>query len=466
MGMTKKTANAPGQADMKQDQVGLSEATASGQDTPAQGKADAEENGPRGGGPGKGGGLGPIKAQKLREQVRAAEAMTRHLQRQLDEQPAYPVARPATLKRRHWGILVSFVICVLLPLVLVVYYLWAIAEDQYVSTSGFVVRSQDATAASEALGGLAQLVGDGTASDSDVLYAFIQSQEIVEVVEREVGLRAHFSAHWPGDWAFALWPDATLEDLTDYWQRILGISYESGSGLMEVEASAYDPETAQAITRAIIAASQDRINALNEQARDDAMRYARADLDDAVAQLKAAREALTQFRTRTRILDPQADIQGRMGVMHNLQQQLAEALVEYDLLRGSLNSDDPRLKTAEKTIDVIRERIDIERQTFASDNTETGGLGENYPSLISEYERLTVDQQYAEQVYRASLATLEVARDEATRQSRYLATYIKPTLPESSQYPDRPVMAGIAGLLLLLVWSIFVLVYYSIRDRS
>ncbi len=135
-------------------------------------------------------------------------------------------------------------------------------------------------------------------------------------------------------------------------------------------------------------------------------------------------------------------------------------------IAGSLSEDDPRLTTAEKTINVIRERIDIERQTFTSSNTDTGAVGQDYPSLLSEFERLTVELQYAEATYRAALTAMEVARDEATRQSRYLATYIKPTLPESSEYPNRPIMAGLAGLLLLLVWSICVLVYYSIRDRS
>jgi capsular polysaccharide transport system permease protein len=408
------------------------------------------------------------KLKQLRRRAKAAEAAALNMQQQIEDQPAFPVARPARMRRRHWGILLSFVLFVLAPLCAVIFYLMTIAEDQYVSTAGFVVRSQETSGSSEMLRGLGGLLTGGTtASDSDVLYAFIQSQEIVDVVEKQVGLREHFSTHWPKDWAFALRPEASLEDLTNYWQRILGISYEPGSGLIEVRASAYDPQTAQAITSAIVNASQDRVNALNEQAREDAMRYALADLDEALERLKEAREAMTQFRTRTRIVDPSADIQGRMGVMNNLQQQLATALVEFDLMRASLNPDDPRLRTAERTITVIRERIDIERQSFASsDNTETGAVGEDYPSLISEFERLSVDQDYAEQAYRAALTALEVARDEASRQSRYLATYIKPSLAESSTYPNRPILIGLAGLMLVMVWAIFVLIYYSIRDRS
>ena len=377
-----------------------------------------------------------------------------------------PIASPARMKRRHWGLVASFVLLVLAPLAATIFYLWTYATDQYLSTTGFTVRSQESGGATEILGGLAQFAGGTVASDSDILYEFIQSQEMVEAVDAKVDLRAHFSPRWPEDWAFALWPDASTEDLVWYWHRIIGISYDSGTGLTEVTVVAFDPETAQAITTEIVNQSQDRINALNAQAREDAMRYAVADLEEAVARLKTAREALTRFRTRTRIVDPESDIQGRMGVMNSLQQQLAEALIEYDLLRGTASDNDPRVTKAQQRIDVIRARIQSERQTFTSDNTDTVAVGEDYPTLISEYESLTVDLAYAEETYRAALTALQVARDDAARQSRYLATYIKPTLAHDSEYPKRFVLAGLAGLFLLLAWSIMTLIYYSIRDRS
>lgn len=377
-----------------------------------------------------------------------------------------PIAGPARMRQRHWGLLSSFLLMVVIPLAAVAYYLWSHAEDQYASTAGFTVRSQESGGATELLGGLAQFSGGTTASDSDILYEFIQSQEMVELVDGIVDLRAHYSGAWPRDWAFALWPDATVEDLVWYWQRILGISFDSATGLIEVQVQAFDAATAQAITRAIVNESQDRINALNNQAREDAMRYARSDLDQSVARLKEAREALTRFRTRTKIVDPEADIQGRMGVMNNLQQQLAEALIEYDLLRGTTNSNDPRLTKALQRIDVIRERIMIERQTFTSDNTDTGAVGEDYPTLIAEFESLTVDREYAEQTYRAALTALELARADAARQSRYLATYIRPTLATEPEYPQRGVLTALTALFLLLVWSIGALIFYSIRDRS
>jgi len=377
-----------------------------------------------------------------------------------------PIARPAQMKRRHWGLMFSFLLFVLGPLGGIVFYLWTYAQDQYISTTGFTVRSQESGGATELLGGLAQFAGGTTASDSDILYEFIQSQEMVEAVDARLDLRAHYSRPWPEDWAFAIWPDASVEDLIWYWQRIVGISYDSGTGLIEVQALGFDPEMAQKITTEIVRESQDRLNALNSQARNDAMRYANADLEDAVAQLKSAREALTRFRTRTNIVDPAADIQARLGVMTNLQQKLAEALIEHDLLLTTTKANDPRLTQARRRIDVIRDRIVIERQTFTSANTETGAVGEDYPKLISEFEALNVDLDYAQEAYHAALTARGVARDDVARQSRYLATYIKPTRPQSSGYPERFIVSGLMGMFLLLVWSILMLVYYSVRDRS
>lgn len=377
-----------------------------------------------------------------------------------------PVAGPAMLKKRHWGLITSFLFLAVIPFIATVAYLFTVAEDQYHSMAGFTVRSQEQAGANELLGGLADFAGASTASDSDILYEFIQSQEMMLSVNQEIDLRAHYSQYWPNDWAFSIWEDATQEDLIWYWNRMVGVSFDSSTGLIEVQVKAFDPDTAREISREIVSISQERINELNLQAREDAMRYAQDDLRESVETLKNARQAITEFRTQSQIVDPETDIQTRMGVMTSLQQQLASTLVEYDLLRGTSSDNDPRIREAQKRIDVIRDRIAIERRNFASSSTETGGVSQDYPSLISEFERLTVDREYAEEAYFAALTALESARDEANRQSRYLATYIKPTLAESSEYPQRLTLSGLAGLFLLLFWSILALVYYSIRDRS
>lgn len=372
----------------------------------------------------------------------------------------------ARFRRRHFGLILSFVIVVVIPLSVVAFYLWAVAEDQYSSLTGFTVRQEEGGGASELLGGLAALTGASGSSDGDILYEFILSQALIQEIENNVGLRAHYSAYWREDPVFALRPDASIEDLEQYWSRIVRVAYDRGSGLMEMQVQAFEPDMARAIARETLRLSQNMINGLNEQAREDAMRYARIDLEEGLERLKRAREALTTFRSTNQIVDPDSDIQGRMGVMNNLQQQLAQALIDLDLLAGTTAEGDPRQRQAQRLIEVIRARIAGEREQLSSSGTQAGGTGDDYPALIAEYEGLVVDREFAEENYRATLAALDLARANASRQSRYLATYIEPTLAQTSEYPRRGIIAGLTMMFLMLGWSIMALVYYSIRDRS
>lgn len=375
------------------------------------------------------------------------------------------LADPAHMKRHHWGLIGGALALIVVPLILAAWYLFAVAEDQYASTTAFTVRQEEGASASDLLGGLNLFAGAGGSSDTDILFEYIQSQKLVEDIDARLDLRGHYEQHWDTDKVFSLWPDADTEDLVWFWKRVLRISYDQSAGMIELEVRAFDPDYAQAVASEIVAESQAMINDLSSAARTDATRYAEADLEEALDRLKVAREALTDFRTRSQIVDPEADIQARMGVMTNLQQQLAEALIEFDILRGTSNGSDPRIEQAGRRIDVIRDRIASEREAFSQGADDVGALAQDYPSLIAEFERLTVDREYAEQTYRAALTALDAARAKASRLSRYLATFIEPTLAQSAEYPQRYLLVTLAAVFLLLTWAILALVFYSVRDR-
>ncbi|MCA0922785.1 sugar transporter [Pseudooceanicola nanhaiensis] len=374
-----------------------------------------------------------------------------------------PLADRASFHRRHWGLLLSFFLVVIVPLTAAATYLYGVSLDRYGSITGFTVRSEESGGASELLGGIVQFTGSSSSSNSAILYEFIQSQEMVEAIDAQFDLRAIFSAHWGDDPLFSLWPDASIEELLWYWQQAVRISFDQSSGLIEVRVIALDADTAQSLAQGIVAESQKKINEMNQNARADAMRYAEADLAEAIERLKTARGALTAFRTRTQIVDPSADIQGQMGVVNSLQQQLASALVELDLLRSTSSTQDPRVTQVQRQIDAIRSRIADERASFANDKFGSGEA--DYPTLMAEYEGLTVDREYAEESYRAALTALDAARAQASRQSLYLATYIQPTLPQDSKFPQRGMILGLLAAFLVLVWGILTLIYYSLRDR-
>ena len=372
-----------------------------------------------------------------------------------------PAARPARIKRRHWLLALSFVVLVLVPIGVAAAYLWTRAADQYISRVGFSVRTEEASSAIELLGGITSLSGSSS-SDTDILYEFLQSQELVRYVDNELDLRGIWSRVDPAqDPYFAYHAPGTIEDLVDHWGRQVRIYYDGGTGLIDLEILAFDPEDARAIAQMIFAESNAMINELSAVAREDAISYARDELEQAQARLTEARVALAEWRNENQTVDPTADTQGQMGLVTNLQAQLAEALIELDLLEDTARENDPRVTQAERRITVIENRIAAERAVLGTD----ASTGIAFADLVGEYERLRVDQEFAEQAYTTALAAFDGARNEARRQSRYLAAHVRPTLAEASEYPDRPAALATIAVFLFLTWTVLALIAYSLRDR-
>lgn len=366
-------------------------------------------------------------------------------------------ARP---RPRHWLLLASFVLAVLLPVAASIWYLWARAADQYHSETAFSIRSEEmsTSAAAGILGALTQ-AGTGSASDTDILFDFIRSQEIVVAIDDRLDLRGIFNRA-PDDPVFTLGDDPSIEALVDEWNRMVTVDLESHAGIIHVRANAFTPEDATAIARAIIDESSALVNRLSEQAREDAVRFAREELDEAEDNLRDLRARLSAFRRENRIVDPQADLAGQMGLLNALQGELAQALVERDQLMSYVDStEDPRVIQAERRISAITRRIDAERTSLGVGGSETA-LSE----VVGTYEELRVDLEFANTAYTTALAALTAARAEARRQSRYLAPHVAPTTAEQSLYPRRPLIAGLVVLFATLGWGILMLIYYNVRD--
>ena len=375
-----------------------------------------------------------------------------------------PPARRARPRKRHRFLVFTFMLFVVSPIVLSGFYLWTKAADQYASRVAFSVRTEEQSSAIELLGGITELSGSSS-SDTDILFAYLSSQELVSRVDSDVDLRSVWARiSVEDDPLFAFDPIGTIEDLKAHWERKISIVYDSGTGLIDLEVLAFDPQDSLRVAQAILNECTEMINSLSRIAQEDSIRFTREELANAVERLKTARRALTHFRNRTQIVDPSIDTQNQMGLLVTLQQQLAEALIDYDLLQDTTRESDPRIAQAKRRIDVIEARISSERGNLGLG--EEGESGEAFANLVGEYEGLIVDREFAETAYTASLAAHDSALAEVRKQSRYLAAHVKPTLAERAEFPKREKILMLIALFCFFSWAILCLVYYSLRDRS
>lgn len=372
-----------------------------------------------------------------------------------------PPASSSRLRRRHFGLMISFVVLVVLPALVAAWYLWTRAADQYASTLGFSVHREGTTPGLSLLSGLSSLSGSSSA-DTDIIYTYLSGQQLVAEIDKKLDLRAIWSKA-EGDPYFTFDTTGSIEDLVEYWERMVSVSYDSTTHLIEIRVLAFTPEDAQRIAQAIFDESTVMINQLNDIAAQDTVRFAREEMDKTRADLIEIRNKMTEFRNKNQFVDPAADLVAQSTILGSLQQELAASLIELDVLKETSTPNDPRIPPAERRIKVIEDRIQVERGKMGDGSQ--GDSKEAYVAIVATFEALTADRVFAETAYQAARTAYEVARAEASRQSRYLAAHTAPTLAETSRFPERGTLFAIVSAFLVMLWSIGTLIYYSLRDR-
>ncbi|MEO8241607.1 MAG: sugar transporter [bacterium] len=371
-----------------------------------------------------------------------------------------PTVAAATMKPRHYGVMALFCLMVLIPTLSYSLYLWTRAADQYESDVGFGSRTEDAPSTFDFLGALGG-VSQSSSKDMDILNQFIISQELVSKIDRKLDLGKIYSKA-TNDPLNTLSAGGAIEDKVAYWQRMVKVNYDSGTGLMTLRVFAFDPLDAQTIAKEVLTESTQIINDLSLTAQEDATRYSREALQATESKLSDARLAVLRFQVQNHIVDPSIAIANQNSVVGTLNQQLAAAQIDLDMLTGTVQANDPRLAQLSRRIDVIHNRI-AEEQAKVGAGADTTSPG--FANLMLEFEKLQVEQDFAQKAYLSALASYDQALTDAQHKTRYLATYVAPTLAESTTAPNRPLSAFLVALIGFLLWSVVVLVYYALRDR-
>lgn len=371
-------------------------------------------------------------------------------------------AGAAKVRHRHVRIFLSFLLFVILPLLVAVWYLVGRAVDQYSTTVVFTVRQVDNTATVVDIIGGVTTIGQNASSETDIVYKYIQSKQLIAAVDKMVDLKSIFSRYAEIDPYFSFDNSGTIEDLVEYWPNMVSIYHDTNTGLLELQVKAFSADDAFLVAEEIVSNSASMINMLNVEALIDTTKYTRQDLDESIDKLKQARQAISTFRTENQVVNPTDDLQGQMGILATLQQRMADSLIELDLLNTITKSPDPRIDQAKRKIVVIDARIEEERAKLSSERSESGTLS----SVFAEFEALKVDLEFSESVYISSLAAYDASLADARRQKTYLTAFVKPTIAERSEYPKRLTLLSLTSLFVILVWLVGVLVVYSIRDRK
>ncbi|MBL1258690.1 hypothetical protein JJT62_17790 [Methylocystis sp. Sn-Cys] len=373
---------------------------------------------------------------------------------------AFANARGGGLLRR------SFLAFVILPTVIYWFYAALWQSDQYVSEARLTVREaqKKETRGTDAASIMASMTGGAGGSSKDtqnsyMVLNYIKSRAIL----LDLGGKGYFEKKFGGadvDFFSRISSDINLEDLWKYWLNHIQASVDGVSGILTLRIDAFHPQDSLDLTKDVIRLSEELINRITLRNRNDALARAESEVKLSREKLAEARERVLQFRNQNLLIDPASRATSLGEMIGKLTLDRIDLLNALSTTSTSLSADAPSQRLQQTRLAAIDKQLAELKKKLTDDQG-----AEAVSSQIAGYERVKLEEQFAERMYSISVTAYEQARQDLQRQQLYLVTIVAPSLPESATYPRVIGSTLLMFVSLLVVWAIVSLMVALFEDQ-
>ena len=355
----------------------------------------------------------------------------------------------------------SAVLVIGLPTLMSILYFSLVASDQYATEVRFAVRGVQSNGGSELLGFVTGISSSGsTTSDSYILMDYIHSRAILEKLAGKLPLKQIYG-RGKADFLSLFDMDQPIEELVKYWKGKTTISYDSSSQIIVVEVRAFSPIDSKMVAGTVLKLSEDLVNELSAKSRSDTVSKARIEVDRMEKRLRISRKAVRAFREKEQVIDPSKTAESRLTVIAELEGKLSTERAKLSALSQFMEPGSPRIIVLTGKIKALEKQMNAEKTRLGKTGNSASLTG-----LLEDYRELLMDQEFSEKAYLSALASLEASQLDASRNQRYLATFVRPSLPELALYPKRLLNIFLTFIISIITWTIGTLIVYSIRDHA
>jgi capsular polysaccharide transport system permease protein len=372
------------------------------------------------------------------------------------EQALAPFRRAAD-RRLPWG----FLALVVAPTLATAIYMLLIASPVYVSEARFVVRSR-AHEAPSAFGTVLQSVGvdlNGGATDAYEVHEFMMSRDAMADLVARHQLREVLAR--PGADLLARFPrpfeSPTVENLYRSYKRFVSVGYDSTTGISTLRVEAFQPDDARNLAGALLDDGERLVNELNRRAAEDAISQAVEQVGEAQGRAIRAESALTAFRSREKLIDPTRESVAGATLVNQLDAQIMNLQAERNSL-AALAPQSPELPALDQKIRAFEAQREAER-------TRVAGESNSLAPKIGEYERLTLERDYAAKSLASANAALEDAQLDARKKQSYLERVVAPDTPDKAEQPQRWFTILMVFVSSLIAYATIMLVLAGLREH-
>jgi len=349
----------------------------------------------------------------------------------------------------------------LLPSFLSLLYFSLWASPMYIAEARFAVRGAEAGGVANGLAALLMPAATAVGVDANIVAEYIQSPDIMEAIDGEMGIFRHFSSR-EYDSISRLAADATRDERLSFWQWAVKPSFDPETGIIALSVKAYDPATAKNLAEAVLAKSEALVNAMSRRAQDDAIALAMTEVKTAEQRVRAAQEAMREFRNRSGMLDPASTAGGLLGIVSQLESEAVKIRAEIAEAATYMSRDAPALVGLRARLEAVETQLASEKPRLAGEAARADSL----TAFAGEYEALQTESEFARQQLVSAMTSLETARVKAEAKSRYVVAFQVPALPDESLYPRPFLFAACVLVGALVLAGLCSLIVAAVREHA
>jgi capsular polysaccharide transport system permease protein len=278
---------------------------------------------------------------------------------------------------------------------------------------------------------------------------FLKSRDCMRQLDEKVGLRRYL-VHTGPDFANRLPPDASEDDLYRAYRASVEVSFNVLEQIDVLRVSAFSPEDAATLSKALIGLAEDFVSRMNEKGVADKLKVSAEAVRRAERKALEAREALTAWRTAHGNIDPTASVAMLLNLSSQLEGELSNAQINLDKLRALGNKDHPMLRPAEMQVAALQKRIVAVRRRLS-------GEGNTEAKQLKSYEALRNAQAFADSNLTLAQQSYQQAMVDALRLQRYLSIIAQPVPtdePSSPRWMNLLLQALAVGFVLMFITRI------------
>lgn len=309
---------------------------------------------------------------------------------------------------------------------------WCFASDRYVSEAVVLVQNTDTGASTESMD-LLNLFSNTTGNKSDqlLLAEYLTSLDMLMKLDKELDLRSHYSSD-EHDIVSRLWDkDISIEWFYSYFQRRVFAKYDDYTGVIRIEAQAFDPETSEKISSFLVKEGERFMNDLTHSIANEQVAFLESQVETAREDLRKASDDLLKFQNQKNMASPATEVENYQKIIANLEKQKSELLIKIQSLPSSIGSDSQIKQSLNSNVRAIDDQIKKVRSFI------TSGKASSLNELADREKILKMDVEFKRDVYSSALNGLVKGKMNAARLIKHVSVLQTPSKPEYAMKPER-----------------------------